>query len=90
LTLEEFVKNHNGEIDDDHYINTGEIDVDPSLESKKIRLLKLKNSSKKKIRESVDWRSSMNDIRDQNYNGYACGSCWAFTAVSVLEFDFYK
>ena len=69
MTLEEFVKNYNGVIDDDHYINTGEIDVDHSLESKKKRFLKLKNSSKEKIRESVDWRSSMNDIRDQNYNG---------------------
>ena len=46
MTLEEFVKNHTGEIDDDHF-----------LKSKIFRILKLKKSFKEEIKESIDWSS---------------------------------
>jgi cathepsin L len=38
---------------------------------------------------SVDWRQHqptvLGGIKDQHVNGTPCGSCWAFSAVSIME-----
>lgn len=38
---------------------------------------------------SVDWRQHkptvLGAIKDQHVNGTPCGSCWAFSAVSIME-----
>lgn len=39
--------------------------------------------------QAVDWRSHLppvlGPIKDQHINGTPCGSCWAFSAVSIME-----
>ncbi|KAH7724286.1 cathepsin L [Aphelenchoides avenae] len=39
------------------------------------------------VPKSIDWRSrgAVTGVKDQGYNGSACGACWAFGTVGAVE-----
>ena len=74
LSHEEFVKTHLGH---DYEINPeNEFENDTKLKER-IYL----DGKPKQVPSSLDYRSQMNEVKDQGN----CGSCWSFCSTSVLE-----
>jgi hypothetical protein len=71
-----------------HYILPGSQQPNPATEenSNKPQHWRYENVT---APAAVDWRQHkptvLGAIKDQHVNGTPCGSCWAFSAVSIME-----